>query len=148
MSGLKSLQEFTDSLVPLAQNFVDSDSGKVVGKVYPLRDTIVSMIKDILKAYYEYFPEEVPNELWLHAGLLGDGFSGEVQRMGSDQDLQTSSRYILGVKVPRIMGNPPESQRQKEIFVECSQAYNTLRPIGLFGLKENTNNLKKYGPGL
>ena len=38
-------------------------------------------------------------------GPLGDGFSGECQRMGGDKDLQTSSRYIIGVKVSRIMGN-------------------------------------------
>ena len=46
------------------------------------------MVKGTLKTFYGHFPEQVPNELWLHAGLLGDGFSGECQRMGGDKDLQ------------------------------------------------------------
>ena len=46
------------------------------------------MVNDILDTFYGSFPENVPDELWLYVGLLGDGFSGECQRMGGDKDLQ------------------------------------------------------------
>lgn len=58
--------------------------------------------------------------------------------------------WFVGAKVARIMGNPCaklKDKKQTEFFVEHSQAYYTLRPIGIFALKENTNNMKKYGHG-
>ena len=45
------------------------------------------------------------------------------------------------------MGNPTaklKGQKQTELFVEHSQAFYTLRPIGIFALKENGNNMKLY----
>ena len=53
---------------------------------------------------------------------------------------------IVGAKVARIMGNPLaklKDKKQTEFFVEQIQAYCTLRPIGIFALKENTNSMKK-----
>ena len=87
MCGLKTLQKFTDSCSKNSK-FIDSDTGQFVGKFHPVKDTICSMVKDILQTYYGHFPEQVPDELWLHACLLGEGFSGEIQRMGGYKDLQ------------------------------------------------------------
>ena len=49
------------------------------------------------------------------------------------------------------MGNPTaklKGQKQTEFFVEHSQAFYTLRPIGIFALRENGNNMKKIWPWL
>ena len=53
------------------------------------------MVKGILQQYYGHFPEQIPDELWLHAGLLGDGFSGECDRMGGDKNLQVEFFRVI-----------------------------------------------------
>ena len=40
MCSVKTLQKFTDSVVPKCESFVCSDTGKTLGKFYPVKDTI------------------------------------------------------------------------------------------------------------
>jgi hypothetical protein len=54
MCGLKTLQKFTDSLVPKTQSFIDSDTGQFVGKFYPVKDTM----------YLLYGKRHFANLLW------------------------------------------------------------------------------------
>ena len=104
MSCLKTLRKYTSSLVPKPQDYIVND--QVIGKFYDPKEVVKNQVIDVLEHFYGLCPEKVPSELWMHGGFVGDGFSGEVERMGGDKDLYTYSRYIIGSKLARFMGAP------------------------------------------
>ena len=64
-------------------------------------------------------------------------------RIGGDIKLKTSSRYLLGFKCARLMGNPNDAlESQKCYFQEKSQAYFTYRILAIVCGKENGPFLK------
>ena len=77
-------------------------------------------------------PWRVPEELWIKGGFGGDGFSGCQDRVGKDIDLNTSSRYFVGLKIARIVGKrkfDATFSGPTEYFVETSQSFVTVKPI-------------------
>ena len=66
--------------------------------------------------------------------------------MGADVDLDTSSRYFIGFKPTRLLGERYFDKEknewcQKEYFVETSQSHVTVRPILIAQFKENQETL-------
>ena len=89
-------------------------------------------------------PDRVPSELFIRGGFGGDGFSGCTDRVGLDIDKNTSSRYVLGMKIARILGKRNFNDsfpRATEYFVETSQSFVTVKPILIGQFKETTENL-------
>ena len=79
-------------------------NGKIIGKYWPIINVLQDSVLDILETYHGENPERVPEELWIQGGVGGDGFSGLTDRVGQDIDLNTSSRYFVGLKIARLVG--------------------------------------------
>ena len=140
-----TIRNYTKTFVPTPHDFLLD--GKPIGQMYNLKDVLVHHVTETLEHWFEAKDkaEEVPDKLLLVGGIGGDGFSGEADRMGKDIDLNTSSRYIIGVKHARLMGDPKSnfnSIRSKEFFVETSQSADSMRPLGILAGKENFASMK------
>ena len=145
VSSYKTIANEMRQLMPIMEDPYDFIlDGEVAGKYWPLRPVIQDTVIDILEKYHGDNPERVESELFIRGGFGGDGFSGCTDRVGRDVDLNTSSRYVLGMKIARILGkrNFDESfPRAKEYFVETSQPFVTVKPILIGHFKETTENL-------
>ena len=117
-------------------------NGKIMGKYWPILNALQDTILDILNRFHGESPDRVPNELFIHGGFGGDGFSGCCDRVGKDIDLNTTSRYFIGLKIARILGKRvSRSTRAPEFFVETSQSFVTVKPILIGEFKETQENL-------
>ena len=135
---LKTLYTHIKKTALKSHDFIINE--KVCGKSFDLKEVWTNAILDALENASDLKPENVPSVLFIFGSLGGDGFSGECERVGRDIDLDTAHRYIVGVKLARIMYFPnPEmwSVDPTEIFVEKSQAYFTLHPVAIIAGKEN-----------
>ena len=117
--------------------------GEILGKYWPLENVLPDTIIDILENFHWENSERVENNLYIKGGFGGDGFSGCVDRHGKDVDLNTSSRYFVGMKIARIVGERKLDQSftgPTEYFVETSQS-KTVKPILIGNFKEDQSNL-------
>ena len=137
MPTVNALRDYCKSLYPTPVDF--KSNGKSIGKYYPIKEVLEMSVVDIFSHFYEPSPDSLPNQVFLYGSIGGDGFSGNTLRMGKDSNLFTSSRYICGMKIARLCGDPAtkaKDSRPIEYFVECHQNSSTLKPIGLFAGKE------------
>ena len=119
-------------------------NGKIIGKYWPILNVLQESVLDILETYHGENPERVPEELWIDGGFGGDGVSGCQDRVGKDIDLNTSSRYFVGLKIARIVGKrkfDATFSGPTEYFVETSQSFVTVKPILIAEFKENHDTL-------
>jgi hypothetical protein len=130
-------------LMPILQKPNDfMMNGKVIGKCWPVLNVLQNTVLDILNTNHGETPDRVPKELWIKGGFGGDGFSGCCDRVGKDIDLNTTSRYFVGLKIARLLGErkSPESLAP-EYFVETSQSFVSVKPILIAEFKENKETL-------
>ena len=129
----KKIDELMPSKQP--QDFFMKDT--LISKYLPPDSVIKDSVVDILKVHHGHCPENVLNEVWLTGGFGGDGFSNCTSRSRADIDKNTSSRYFLGLKNCRITTEKKKFSEPKELFVETSQSYTTVKPILICQVKEN-----------
>ena len=111
--------------------------GKVNGKYWPMEDVLKKAVKEVLEKHHGKNPDRVESELTLKAGIGGDGFSGCCDRVGKDINLNTSSRYFVGLRISRIVGKETYDMNwPTEFFVETSQSAFTIRPLLIAQLKK------------
>ena len=145
LPGYTNLAINVKQLMPMQQNPLDFNmDGEILGKYWPLENVLPDTIKDILQNFHGDNPERVESNLYIKGGFGGDGFSGCVDRHGKDVDLNTSSRYFVGMKIARIVGERKLDQSftgPTEYFVETSQSFKTVKPILIGHFKEDQSNL-------
>ena len=133
-------------LMPIEENPHDFImNGKIVGKYWPIPNVVQNTVLDILERHHGEDPNRVEEELFIKGGFEGDGFSGCTDRVGKDIDLNTASRYFVGMKISRIVGKrrlDSSISGPKEFFVETSQSFVTVKPILIGEFKENNESLQ------
>ena len=78
-----------------------------------------------------------PHEYFL-VQICDPYFSGCCDRVGRDIDLNTTSRYFVGLKIARIHDKRKyDGSIPTEYFVETSQSFVSVKPILMAEFKEN-----------